>query len=260
MVFHPPDIVPLFGPFLISSHGVAFLLAAVVAYLFTRRRVPPRYHRHLEDVLPFMVVGALLGARLLYVLQNPVLWSDPREAFSLWNGGLVSYGGLVGAVLAWLAFLRYRGLPVGPLSDALAPTALVGWGIGRLGCLLSWYGETGTVTTMPWGFVVDAEQPRHPVMLYLSLALFLSAAVVLQLEQRTDWPTTGPALVTYGLSRASMDFFRDYDPHLLMYTSQAFCVVLVVMGLAIIRWGRPRRGWPRIEPEVNNPETNVTCE
>ncbi|MCA9794828.1 MAG: prolipoprotein diacylglyceryl transferase [Candidatus Eremiobacteraeota bacterium] len=260
MVFHPPDIIPLFGPFMVSPHGVAFLVAAVVAYITTRRRVPARYHRHLEDVLPFMVVGALFGARLLYVLQNPELWSHPREAFSLWNGGLVSYGGLVGAVLAWLALLRYRRLPLARLSDALAPAALLGWAIGRIGCLLSWYGETGTVTTMPWGFVVDNEQPRHPVMLYLSLALFLGTAVVLRLEKTTDWPTTATALVAYGLCRGSLDFFRDYDPHLLMYTSQAFCLGLVATGLAILKWGDSRQDWSELEPEVYNPETTVTCE
>lgn len=211
------------------------MLASLVSYVWTRRRTPKEWHRALEDCLPYMTVGAIIGARALYVVQNPDLWTRPAEALALWKGGLVSYGGMLGAIAAWILFLRSRDLPVTRFSDALAPTALLGWGVGRLGCLLSWYGEYGRLSDLPWAFQVGHES-RHPVMLYLSIGLCLAAWVVTKLEHR--WSATGLALMLYGLVRALCDFWRDYDPSYLQYTSQAFALFLSLVGL-ILLWKLP---------------------
>ncbi len=240
--FTPPETVSLVGPFALSSHGVAFLIGCLVSYFATRWRTPARYHRDLEDVLPMMTVGAIIGARSLYVLQNPDLWTQPLKALAVWEGGLVSYGGMVGALVAWFLFLRYRQLPVAQMCDALAPTALVGWAIGRIGCLLSWYGENGKLTDVPWAFVVDGEA-RHPVMLYISLGLVLSAVLVIYLE-KLGWRPSATAFIAYGTVRIVADFFRDYDPGWLIYTSQGFCLLLVVFGGFVLKLGGSVRPWP----------------
>lgn len=225
--------MPVLGPLVLSSHGFFFLVGAVVAFVFTRRRTDPRYHDALEDVLPWMTIGAILGARLLYVAQNPPLWTQPFEAVAVWKGGLVSYGGMVGSLAAWVLYLRRRGLPVWELSDAMAPAALLGWGLGRIGCLLSWYGEFGTVTDVPWAFVVDGVA-RHPVMLYLALGLATASAVVVVVSRRTGWSATGLALLLYGLIRATCDLWRYWDPPQLLYTSQGFSLFLALIGLVIL--------------------------
>lgn len=231
--FTPPPYIELVGPLKLSSHGVFFMIASLISYFWTRRRLNPDYHQAVEDVLPYMTVGAIIGARGLYVIQNPDLWLRPLEAVAIWKGGLVSYGGMVGALVAFWWFLKRRKLPAWEFCDALAPTAIFGWAVGRLGCLLSWYGETGTVCDKPWCFVVDGVA-RHPVMLYLSIGLALSTLVVLAAEKKGISPT-GVAFLCYGLVRALCDFWRDYDPPELQYSSQAVALLLAAAGVAILR-------------------------
>ena len=234
--FTPPEYIHLVGPFQLSAHGVAFLLAAVISLLLTRKRTPPEYHRALEDVIPYMLLGAVIGARGLYFVQQPDLWSKPWKFFTFWEGGLVSYGGMVGAILGFTFYLKWKKLPVAVICDAMAPTALVGWGVGRIGCFLSWYNEFGTpAPNLPWAFVVEPDVPRHPVMLYLSICLITAGLGLMRLPTEKPFRVTGLALMAEGVIRATLDTWRDYDPDFLVWTSRLACLLIFLWGLALYR-------------------------
>jgi phosphatidylglycerol:prolipoprotein diacylglycerol transferase len=90
-----------------------------------------------------MVLGGIVGARLLFVIQYwneiraPSLGQTLINIVSTVQGGLVVYGSLIGGLGAFLAFAwRYR-LPVLPLADLIIPSLALGVAIGRLGCLLN---------------------------------------------------------------------------------------------------------------------------
>ena len=51
--------------------------------------------------------------------------------------GLVVYGSLIGASVAFLLFCRRYQLPALPLGDLVAPSLALGLALGRLGCLLN---------------------------------------------------------------------------------------------------------------------------
>jgi phosphatidylglycerol:prolipoprotein diacylglycerol transferase len=53
------------------------------------------------------------------------------------EGGLVVFGGLIGALIAVGVFAHLRKLPWLPLGDLIVPSFLVGQSIGRIGCLLN---------------------------------------------------------------------------------------------------------------------------
>lgn len=240
--FTPPSDFHL-GPLTLNSHGLFFLLGALVAYFWTRARVPRELHAHLDFVASWMTVGGILGARLAYVLLNPSMLLEPWRILALWEGGLVSYGGFLGALAAWLLYLRRNQLPADLLNDAMGPPALLGWAIGRLGCLLNWWNEYGTVTTVPWAFVVGQEPPRHPVMLYLALGHGIAALVVAWLARRLRVRADGLALMAFGLVRFVFDFWRFYEPAGLRMASHAMCLALFSLGLLVVRRGRvPDRG------------------
>ncbi len=231
--FTPPPPVHLWGPLQINSHGFFFLVGALAAFFWTRARVRPEYREAVEASLPYMVIGGVLGARLAWVALNPAIFLQPAEIFKVWSGGLVSYGGLIGAVLAWLVFLRFHKLPVVELTEAMAPTALLGWGIGRLGCFLHWSQEWGTVTTVPWAIVVGSDAPRHPVMLYQALMLLAAAPLAAWLGRRFG-SAAGWSLLLYGLSRFVGDLFREWDPPWLAQTSRLTALTLALVGLALV--------------------------
>lgn len=247
--FTPPQHITLFGPVQLSAHGIAFLVAAVVSLFLTKRRTDSKYHRHLEDAIPYMLLGAVIGARGLYFIQQPDLWLKPWKFFTFWEGGLVSYGGMVGALLGFYWYMRWKRLPVAEICDALAPPALVGWGIGRIGCFLSWYNEWGTPSTLPWAFSVDGES-RHPVMLYISVSLITAGILLMRRPSEKPFRLTGMCLVTYGSIRAILDTWRDYDPDFLVWTSRGACLLIALWGIALIK--RSNR-----LPNEKNPDTGV---
>lgn len=230
--FTPPESIHLIGPLQINSHGVFFLIGALAAFFWTRKRAPEEYRESIEGVLPYMTVGGVLGARLAFVAMNPSTVTGPLDLFKVWQGGLISYGGLVGAVLAWLLYLKARGLPVALLTEAMAPTCLLGWGIGRIGCLLNWANEWGVETSVPWAFIGPDGVPRHPVMLYQALMLILAAPLAAWLGRRFG-SATGWSLMLYGIARYLGDGFRDYDPVWLRLSSQATAATLFSLGLVL---------------------------
>lgn len=237
--FDPPPRLHL-GPLTLTSHGLFFLLGGAAAYLWTRRRLPAELRPHLDGAATWMVLAAIVGARLLFVLQNPHLLGDPSAALAVWEGGLVSYGGMLGALLAWVAYLRVHRLPVRLMSEALGPPALLGWGVGRIGCLLNWSDEIGTVTGVPWAFVVAGDAPRHPVMLYLAVAHMAAAGLVALAARRLGLRADGLALMAYGLVRAVLDTWRDYDPEALRAASQSTALAIFMLGALIVVHARLR--------------------
>ncbi len=90
-----------------------------------------------------MVLGGIVGARLLFVIQY---WEEIRapsvgqtliNVVSTVQGGLVVYGSLIGGLGAFLYFAWRHRLPVLPLADLIIPSLALGLAIGRLGCLLN---------------------------------------------------------------------------------------------------------------------------
>lgn len=94
----------------------------------------PRKREQFLDLSFWLLVGGLVGSRLLFVLVN---WKDYArdltQIFSL-GGGLVFYGGLIGAGLAAFLFARQYGLNFLRMGDVILPTVSLGQCLGRLGC------------------------------------------------------------------------------------------------------------------------------
>ena len=114
-----------------------------LAGLWTASRRAPREGvapDRILDLGPWLIVGAIAGARTLYVV------SDWREQFSgkpIWeifmvqHGGLVYYGGLIGSSLAFICYALWRKIPLWKGADILAPSIALGHALGRIGCLLN---------------------------------------------------------------------------------------------------------------------------
>ncbi len=226
------------------------MTGALVCYFLTRKRLSKELSAQIEDFVPFMVLGGLIGARFAYVLISPGTWNRPETWLAFWEGGMVSYGGLIGGLIGLLCTLKYKNQPILLFLDAFAPPALIGWGIGRLGCLLSWYGEHGTKTSVPWAFLVDGEA-RHPIMLYLSLSLIACGLILLMLPKReATGQTAGLALALYGVVRAILETWRDYDPPELSLASQSVCAILVLIGLGLAKNVNPgKRNRARLQKD-----------
>ena len=136
--------------FPIRSFGVmlaaGFLLASwILGKLATRygddpANDPARYSR----VTVWVLAGVVIGARLMYVIVEICrgssvgheFTSNPMKMFAVWEGGLVMYGGMFGAIVAgtWAA-KREKLRPIHALDLGLV-AGFCGQAVGRVGCLL----------------------------------------------------------------------------------------------------------------------------
>jgi phosphatidylglycerol:prolipoprotein diacylglycerol transferase len=94
----------------------------------------PRKRESMMDMAFYALVGGLVGSRVLFVLVN---WKDYSRDWSKvlsLGGGLVFYGGLIGAALAVYVFTIQHRMSFLRLADVAIPTVSLGQCLGRLGC------------------------------------------------------------------------------------------------------------------------------
>src|SRR5947209_889619 len=109
------------------------------------------------DAGPWLILGTIVGARAWYVatywdlvMQTPLFPQAPwTEIFMVQRGGLVFYGGLIGASLAGILYARRKHIPLWKFADILAPSIALGYVFGRIGCLLNGC-CFGRVCELPW--------------------------------------------------------------------------------------------------------------
>ncbi len=111
------------------------------------------------DLAVYLLLGGLLGGRLLYVILHPQDYLlHPYRVLFLWEGGMMFHGGIAGALVAGAFFLRRRkSLTFRQAADLAAPSVALGHALGRLGCFAAGccYGR---ITTGP--FAVTFTDPR----------------------------------------------------------------------------------------------------
>jgi phosphatidylglycerol:prolipoprotein diacylglycerol transferase len=117
------------------------------------------------NVALFLVVGGIIGARALYVLEHLGDFEDePAEIFAIQTGGISIYGALIGGSLGAIAYAAWRRLPRwGTMADIAATGAILGMAVGRIGCLIN--GDIfGRATDWPIGIVyTNPDSPSYPV-------------------------------------------------------------------------------------------------
>jgi phosphatidylglycerol:prolipoprotein diacylglycerol transferase len=213
-----------FGPLTIRWYG-AMMAIAFIAGLWTASRRGLREGIPAEKILdigPWLIVGTIIGARALHVatywreeFAGKPLW----EIFAVWNGGLVFYGGLVGASLAAILYARLKKLPLWKMADVLAPSIPLGYVFGRIGCFMNGccYGRA---CALPWAvtYPEGSGAPSfrvHPSQLYdsfLSLLLYLGLAWLYR-RKKFDGQVFATYLLCYAVTRSIVESFRgDYSP------------------------------------------------
>jgi phosphatidylglycerol:prolipoprotein diacylglycerol transferase len=255
------------GPLTIHWYGILVALGFLVGLWNAARRAPRAgvSGEIIADLGPWLIAGAVVGARFWYVVaywDHQFAQAPWWEVFMVHHGGLVYYGGLVGAALAALWFLYRRRLPPWRVADVLAPGISLGYAIGRLGCLLNGccYGRA---CSLPWAVRYPADNPLgpptfpvHPTQVYeslLSLGLYGLLAWVFR-KRRFDGQVFGLYLVGYAGTRSLVECFRgDYPPdqiHWGLTPAQWFSVWVALGGLVLLYW-RSRKARPNSAPSTS---------
>jgi phosphatidylglycerol:prolipoprotein diacylglycerol transferase len=123
-----------YGILLATGFISAVMVASVLARREWRGEEGERKREQLVDLSFWVLAAGLVGSRLLFILVNWKQYAvNPAEIFSL-GGGLVFYGGLLGALAAAFVYARHHRIDFLRLGDVAIPTVSLGQAFGRLGC------------------------------------------------------------------------------------------------------------------------------
>jgi len=233
--------------------ALAFLAGLWTATLRARREKIPG--ETIADVTLWLMVGGIIGARIVYVATY---WREEfaeqplTEIFMIQHGGLVYYGGLVGAMIAGMIYIRWKKLPLWKIADVLAPSCALGNVFGRIGCLLNGccYGRA---CSLPWAISFPADNPLkpptypvHPTQIYdalLNFGVYLFLAWLFR-RKKFDGQIFATYLLCYAVTRSFVEYFRgDYTNlhyHLGLTPAQWISVPIFVTGLALAAILSPR--------------------
>lgn len=100
-------------------------------------------YEHVGNITLIAALAGIIGAKIFHNLEN---WdefvADPIDALVSFSG-LTMYGGLICAAIACIWYGRKHHIPTPHLIDATAPSLMLGYGVGRIGCHVSGDGDWG---------------------------------------------------------------------------------------------------------------------
>lgn len=230
-------------------YGLVIITALIIGYLLANH-LKPRFKQlkmlNLGDLVPWLVIGGILGARLYYVIFNfDYFLQRPAAALKIWEGGLAIHGAFLGALIALLIYLRKHRLNFFSVSDLLVIPLIFGQAIGRWG---NFFNEEayGSPTNLPWRLFIsldkrlpalEAYQYFHPTFLYESLWNILVFVLLLVLLYKTKKPGIILAfyLIFYSLGRFFIEAFRT-DSLMLgsIKIAQLISLVFILCGITIL--------------------------
>ncbi len=243
-----PDIVTI-GPFTIRWYGLLFALSFVVGFqimtVFFRKE--KRNENDLNDLIWYMIIGTVLGARLGHCFfYNPIYYlSHPLEIIMVWKGGLASHGAAIGILTAIYLFVKkkkeYTFLWI--LDRIVVTVALAGFFI-RMGNLFN-SEILGKQSSVPWAFIFASVDnvPRHPAQLYEAIAYLLVFILLFWYYNRTkanfkSGMLFGLFLVCVFSFRFFVEFIKEdqtyFEQDMVLNMGQLLSIPFVFIGLFLI--------------------------
>lgn len=243
-----PDIVTI-GPFTIRWYGLLFALSFIVGFqimtvIFKKEN---RSDEHLNDLIWYMLLGTVIGARLGHCLfYNPVYYlSNPLEILMVWKGGLASHGAAIGILTALFLFTkRNKEYTFLWLLDRIVITVALGGFFIRMGNLFN-SEILGVQTDLPWAFIFASVDtvPRHPAQLYEAISyliIFISLIIYYFRTKGKFKPGLifGIFLTALFLVRFLIEFIKEdqtyFEQGMPLNMGQLLSIPFIIMGIYLI--------------------------
>ncbi len=140
--------------------------------------------------------------------------AQPWRVIAVWEGGLVFYGGFIGATITAYVYLWRQKAPIWSVGDCVAPGLALGHVTGRLGCWFNGccYGRVDPVHGVVFPAIGDG-LPHLPVMLYEAAFLLVLSGFLVFLwhRKRFDGQVFWVYVLAYASWRFCIEFLRG-DP------------------------------------------------
>ena len=263
ILFEFPDWLPLLGGQPVTSFGVMMFFAFVTAGVVLRKELTRMGYEGDKawDFVFMAVVGGILGGKIYYVFLNYPRLATEGWSFFFDRGGMVWYGGFLGAAALVLWEARRSAIPGARVADGSAPALALAYAVGRIGCFLvgddwgrptdSWVGmrfPDGMIPTRVdvierFGISVDPALverygtvvPVHPTQLYevaLSTLIFVLLWRLRGRDRGAGWLIM-LWLSLAGAERFVVEIFRAKDDRFFgaLTLAQVISIALIAVGI-----------------------------
>jgi prolipoprotein diacylglyceryl transferase len=249
-----PDIIEL-GGLLITWHGL-FTAVAILVGVQLALRIARSTGYDEDDAYTLALIAVpsgIIGARLLFVIENADAVDSFRDIIAINEGGISIWGGILGGILGPLLFSIWRGWRIALPLDITAVALIVGMAIGRLGDLVN--GEhLAKATDLPWGVFYSHPNsaafahsnmvgPHHPATTYELLGDLVIFGVLAALFFGPFARRRGLVFLTFLISYSVMRFFLTYlrldsaeTLGGLLRVPQLVSVAVVLGAVAVLIW------------------------
>ena len=218
------------GSFRLPVHLLCEVLAYSLGYrlylALRARAIDPISDQGRQLIFVGAAAGALLGSRLLGLLEHPTLLLHPPGGWLYYATNKTIVGGFLGGLIGVELVKKRLGIRASS-GDLMVFPILLGLALGRLGCHLSGLqdGTFGTATRLPWGLNFGDGILRHPTNLYEVGFLAALALLLYALGRRRPLPDGRRFelfLAAYLLFRLLVEFLKPTPAS--------------VVGLTAIQW------------------------
>ena len=253
---YPDNLFSIFGVG-IDLYSICFFVGVIACLIFAIYAMKKcGYSSTARDTI--IIIGIIsIALGLFFGVLAQAFYDfieDPSKGFKI-TGSMTFLGGLIGGIIVFLGLYFLYVYVINPRlkeknffkSDMnkgvwylvrIAPISItIAHAFGRIGCLFAGccHGHVTTAWYGIWNASVGAK--TVPIPLYESIFLFvLSAVMILLLFRFRSKDTMAVYLVSYGIWRFVIEFFRDdhrgnFIPGL--SPSQFWSIIMVIAGVAV---------------------------
>jgi phosphatidylglycerol:prolipoprotein diacylglycerol transferase len=252
----------------LSVHWYGVLYAVAFAVGFRYGALPHLLPRGVsraecDRMLVWAIVAGLLGARLYYVVQQPLgdYLHNPVRIIAVWEGGMDFFGAIFAALGIVALRCWRRKQMVWLFFDAAVLFAVIGHPIGRIGNVIN--GDIlGGPSSLPWATAYDNPHAvlqagyhlgvaYQPAGAYEALGTIAIGVILFRLRRHgvRDGLLAIAYLTAYAVSQFFLFYVRESEPVVVLglKQSQWTCLAMLVVGLPLLLlvWRRAPLAWAR---------------
>ncbi len=254
-----PILIQFFG-FSIHSYGAMLAIGFMVGISLAakeaiRTQVDPE---KILNLTFWILISAIVGSRLFHcAVFYPQYLKDPLRILKLWEGGLVFYGGFLGATTTIFIYTWKQRMNFWQVGDVMIPSLMLGLMFGRIGCLLAGccFGKAcGPDFALGMTFHDVSGLGIKNTPLYPTQALSAVNALILFMviwgyrkRKRFHGELLAVGLIVYSITRSLIEILRN-DPRgfvnigpVDLSESQIVSLVMLFFAGYILTWVRPRQ-------------------
>jgi len=229
------------GTLEVRWYGIMVVLAviAVIAVALVEAKRKGLSQDIIWDLALWCVIGGIVGARLIHIIDKWEYYSThPDQLVNF--AGLAIWGAVLGALAALIIYVYIKKISFWVLGDIIAPGAILGQAIGRIGCTINGccYGLTcdlpiAVIYEHPLSYAPHGV-PLYPTQIFHMLWNLAGFIILWLLRKRLK--TQGALfllwLIYFSVGDFGIHFFREGDKYL-FNLQQAQVIDLLILVVAI---------------------------